>query len=93
MVPGKARTFFRPQVRLRRIEDLKKASTKPGAKRYRLWMSTNLFNPNPHLYHENFPTKYNRAIKMVVDQCPVKQHLVTPPSVTVTTNFDVLADV
>ena len=42
--------------------------------------------------NEDFPAKYNRAIKLVVDQCPVKQHLVTPPSVTVTTNFDVLAD-
>ena len=43
--------------------------------------------------NEDFPTKYNRAIKMVVDQCPVKKHLVTPPSVSVTTNIDVLADV
>lgn len=37
---------------------------------------------------ESFPTKYNRAIKATVDQCPVKKHMVTPPEVTVTTNFD-----
>ena len=38
---------------------------------------------------EEFPTKYNKAIKAVVDQCPVKKHMVTPPAVTVTTNLDV----
>ena len=38
---------------------------------------------------EDFPTKYNKAIKAVVDQCPVKKHMVTPPAVSVTTNLDV----
>ncbi|MEN8123933.1 MAG: OsmC family protein [Bacteroidota bacterium] len=38
---------------------------------------------------EAFPTKYNKAIKAVVDQCPVKQHFVKPPLVKVTTNLDV----
>ncbi len=38
---------------------------------------------------DTFPTKYNKAIKAVVDQCPVKKHMVTPPSVSVTTNMDV----
>lgn len=38
---------------------------------------------------EVFPSKYNKAIKLVVDQCPVKKHLVTPPSVSVSTNLDV----
>jgi len=37
---------------------------------------------------EDFPTKYNKAIKAVVDQCPVKKHLVSPPSIVVTTTFD-----
>jgi len=38
---------------------------------------------------DTFPTKYNKAIKAVVDQCPVKKHMVTPPAVSVTTNMDV----
>ena len=38
---------------------------------------------------EDFPTKYNKAIKAVVDQCPVKKHMVEPPAVSVTTNLDV----
>lgn len=38
---------------------------------------------------DTFPTKYNKAIKAVVDQCPVKKHMVTPPAVLVTTNMDV----
>ena len=38
---------------------------------------------------EDFPTKYNKAIKAVVDQCPVKKHMVAPPAVSVTTNLDV----
>ncbi len=38
---------------------------------------------------ETFPTKYNKAIKAVVDQCPVKKHMIEPPTVTVTTNLDV----
>lgn len=38
---------------------------------------------------DTFPTKYNKAIKAVVDQCPVKKHMVTPPNVMVTTNLDV----
>ncbi len=38
---------------------------------------------------EAFPTKYNKAIKATVDQCPVKQHFVKPPLVTVTTNLDI----
>lgn len=37
---------------------------------------------------ESFPSKYNKAIKNVVDQCPVKQHLLTPPSFNVITNLD-----
>ncbi len=39
-----------------------------------------------------FPTKYNKAIKKVVDQCPVKQHFVTPPSLSVTTSLDVAVE-
>ncbi len=38
---------------------------------------------------DTFPTKYNKAIKAVIDQCPVKKHMVTPPSVSVTTNLDI----
>ncbi len=38
---------------------------------------------------DTFPTKYNKAIKAVVDQCPVKQHFVKPPLVTVKTNIDI----
>jgi len=38
---------------------------------------------------DTFPTKYNKAIKATVDQCPVKKHMVTPPTVLVTTNIDV----
>ena len=41
---------------------------------------------------DTFPTKYNKAIKATVDQCPVKKHMVTPPAVTVTTNLDVEVD-
>jgi ribosomal protein S12 methylthiotransferase accessory factor len=37
---------------------------------------------------DSFPEKYNTAIKRVVDQCPVKQHLLTPPSFNVITNID-----
>jgi ribosomal protein S12 methylthiotransferase accessory factor len=37
---------------------------------------------------EGFPEKYNSAIKRVVDQCPVKQHLMAPPSFNVITNID-----
>lgn len=37
---------------------------------------------------ESFPAKYNKAIKNVVDQCPVKQHLLAPPSFNVITNLD-----
>jgi ribosomal protein S12 methylthiotransferase accessory factor len=37
---------------------------------------------------EGFPEKYNSAIKRVVDQCPVKQHLLAPPSFNVITNID-----
>ena len=39
-----------------------------------------------------FPTKYNKAIKAVVDQCPVKKHMVTPPTVSVSTNLDVAVE-
>ncbi|UTW66879.1 OsmC family protein [bacterium SCSIO 12643] len=37
---------------------------------------------------ESFPEKYNTAIKRVVDQCPVKQHLLAPPTFNVITNID-----
>jgi ribosomal protein S12 methylthiotransferase accessory factor len=37
---------------------------------------------------EGFPEKYNSAIKRVVDQCPVKQHLLAPPTFNVITNID-----
>jgi len=37
---------------------------------------------------ENFPAKYNNAIKKVVNQCPVKQHLIDVPTFDVITNFD-----
>lgn len=37
---------------------------------------------------DSFPEKYNTAIKRVVDQCPVKQHLLAPPSFNVITNID-----
>ena len=37
---------------------------------------------------ESFPVKYRNAIKKVVDQCPVKQHLVNVPSFNVITNLD-----
>jgi len=39
-----------------------------------------------------FPTKYNKAIKAVVDQCPVKKHMVTPPTVSVSTNLDIAVE-
>lgn len=42
---------------------------------------------------QDFPVKYNKAIKAVVDQCPVKKHLVTPPSIMVTTNFDLKVEI
>ena len=32
---------------------------------------------------ENFPEKYQKAIVNVVNQCPVKQHLINPPSFNV----------
>jgi ribosomal protein S12 methylthiotransferase accessory factor len=35
-----------------------------------------------------FPIKYERAIKTVVDQCPVKKHFVKPPTVGVVANFE-----
>lgn len=35
-----------------------------------------------------FPEKYRNAIKKVVDQCPVKQHLIKAPSFNVITNLD-----
>lgn len=37
---------------------------------------------------ESFPTKYSSAIKKVVNQCPVKQHLLNPPSFEVATNLE-----
>lgn len=37
---------------------------------------------------ESFPSKYNKAIKNVVAQCPVKQHLLEPPTFNVITNYD-----
>jgi hypothetical protein len=37
---------------------------------------------------EDFPGKYNKAIKAVVDQCPVKKHMVSPPAILVSTNKD-----
>lgn len=36
---------------------------------------------------EAFPEKYRRAIVNVVNQCPVKQHLIDPPSFNVITNL------
>ncbi|MFD1314686.1 OsmC family protein [Namhaeicola litoreus] len=35
-----------------------------------------------------FPAKYERAIKTVVDQCPVKKHFVLPPTVSVVANLE-----
>jgi len=35
-----------------------------------------------------FPEKYSGAIKKVVNQCPVKQHLLNPPTFEVVTNLD-----
>ena len=37
---------------------------------------------------EGFPAKYVEAIKKVVNQCPVKKHLLDPPSFEVVTNLD-----
>ncbi|MCK5824874.1 MAG: OsmC family protein [Ichthyobacteriaceae bacterium] len=37
---------------------------------------------------ESFPAKYSKAIKNVVGQCNVKQHLDTPPTFEVTTSLD-----
>ena len=36
----------------------------------------------------DFPEKYTNAIKKVVNQCPVKQHLLNPPTFEVVTNLD-----
>lgn len=41
---------------------------------------------------ESFPEKYNKAIIAVVNQCPVKKHLATPPSITVNTNLDLMVN-
>ncbi len=41
---------------------------------------------------DDFPAKYNAAIKRVVDQCPVKQHLLQPPTFNVITNIDKMAE-
>ncbi|MDC9722180.1 MAG: OsmC family protein [Urechidicola sp.] len=38
-----------------------------------------------------FPEKYTNAIKKVVNQCPVKQHLLNPPTFEVVTNLDRVA--
>lgn len=38
-----------------------------------------------------FPEKYTSAIKKVVNQCPVKQHLLYPPTFEVVTNYDKVA--
>ena len=37
---------------------------------------------------EGFPEKYVSAIKKVVNQCPVKKHLLDAPSFEVVTNLD-----
>lgn len=39
----------------------------------------------------DFPEKYTSAIKKVVNQCPVKQHLLNPPTFEVVTNLDKIA--
>ena len=39
----------------------------------------------------DFPEKYTTAIKKVVNQCPVKQHLLNPPTFEVVTNFEKVA--
>ena len=39
----------------------------------------------------DFPEKYTNAIKKVVNQCPVKQHLLNPPTFEVVTNLDKVA--
>lgn len=39
----------------------------------------------------DFPEKYTGAIKKVVNQCPVKQHLLNPPTFEVVTNLDKVA--
>ena len=36
----------------------------------------------------DFPAKYSGAIKKVVNQCPVKQHLLNPPVFEVVTNLE-----
>lgn len=36
----------------------------------------------------NFPKKYKKAIKIVVDQCKVKKHLHNPPEIKVSTSLD-----
>jgi uncharacterized OsmC-like protein len=42
---------------------------------------------------KTFPTKYSKAIIAVVNQCPVKQHFITPPKMEVVTNIDVEIEV
>lgn len=37
---------------------------------------------------ESFPAKYNKAVKNVIAQCPVKRHLADAPSFNVITNLD-----
>ena len=39
----------------------------------------------------DFPEKYRSAIKKAVNQCPVKQHLLNPPTFEVVTNLDKVA--
>ncbi|MCK5815455.1 MAG: hypothetical protein KAH07_05875, partial [Flavobacteriaceae bacterium] len=36
----------------------------------------------------DFPTKYSAAIKKVINQCPVKRHLLNPPTFDVVSNLD-----
>lgn len=37
---------------------------------------------------KTFPAKYSKAIINVVNQCPVKQHFITPPKMEVITNIE-----
>jgi ribosomal protein S12 methylthiotransferase accessory factor len=39
-------------------------------------------------FPDSFPSKYNNAIKNVVNQCPVKKHLLDVPTFEVITNLD-----
>ena len=48
-------------------------------------LGPNINDPAPDDERKN---KYNEAIKRVVDQCPVKQHLLNPPTFNVITNMD-----